>query len=55
MDGSGDSVFLAWLRKNAIALKEIKSNEEPIAGGMQLLMLLPNETYSLQRTRLPNA
>ena len=30
--------------KNAIALKEINSNEEPNNGGRQLLMLLPNET-----------
>ena len=51
--GSGDSVLLAWLRKNAIALKEINSNEESNADGMQLLMLLPNETHPLQRTRLP--
>ena len=47
-------MLLACLRKNAIALKEINSNEEPNAGGMQLLMLLPNETCPLQRTRLPN-
>ena len=33
--------------KNAMALKEINSNEEPIAGGRQLLMLLPNDTPPL--------
>ncbi len=38
--------------KNAMALKEINSNEEPFAGGRQLLMLLPNETTPLQWTRV---
>ncbi len=34
-------------RKNAMALEEINSNEEPNAGGRQLLMLLPNDTKEL--------
>ena len=38
--------------KNAMALKEINSNEEPFAGGRQLLMLLSNETTPLQWTRV---
>ncbi len=36
--------------KNAMALKEINSNEEPFLGGRQLLMLLSNETTPLQST-----
>ncbi len=37
-----------------MTLEEIDPNEEPNAGGRQLLMLLPNDT-DLQRTRLPKS
>lgn len=47
--------------KNAMALKEINSNEEPNHSGRQLLMLLPNETvppamatYGISMNRIKN-
>ncbi len=39
--------------KNAMALREINSNEKSNADGIQLLILLPNETTPLQWTRFP--
>ena len=52
---SDNSVLLACLRKNTIALKEINSNKESNADEIQLLILLSNEIYPLQRTRLSNS
>ena len=54
---SGDTVLLTWLRKNAMTLKEINSNEEleSNAARSQLLMVLPNETLFSKDTYIQHS